>query len=286
MMDNNLIIQAENLTPAALAAWREHTGEAFPPAVSPGLWRLPANAVPDADWVTQWCENAQLDCAWVPDARRPTDFGLLAMDMDSTLIAVECIDEIADMLGLKTEVSAITQSAMRGEIEFGESLTRRVALLEGLDAALLQRVYDERVRLTSGAEAMLAHARANGIRTLLVSGGFTFFTERLQQRLGLDHAAANQLEIVHGRLTGRVLGNILDAQGKAEWLLQTAGKLHLDASQTVAIGDGANDLVMMNAAGVSIAFHAKPVVRQQARHSIRFGGLDTVAALLGDRTRG
>lgn len=285
-MDNNLIIQAGNIDQGALAAWQEHTGEALPPAVAPGLWRLPASAVPDAGWVAQWCENAHLDCAWVPDARRPTDFGLLAMDMDSTLIAVECIDEIADMLGLKAEVSAITQSAMRGEIEFGESLTRRVALLEGLDAALLQRVYDERVRLTSGAEAMLTHARANGIRTLLVSGGFTFFTERLQQRLGLDHAAANQLEIVHGRLTGRVLGEILDAQGKAEWLTRTAGKLHLDASQTIAIGDGANDLVMMGAAGVSIAFHAKPVVRQQAKHSIRFGGLDAVAALLGDRTRG
>lgn len=229
--------------------------------------------------VLAYCAEHQIDCARVPDAQTLDRFGLVVMDMDSTLIAIECIDEIADMQGLKPQVAAITESAMRGEIAFAESLRRRVALLEGLDESALQRVYDERLRLNPGAETLVNTLRAHGIRTLLVSGGFTFFTERLKQRLGLDYAQANVLEIVDGKLTGRVLGDVLDAQGKADCLLRTRDALGLQADQVIAIGDGANDLKMMAAAGVSIAYHAKPVVRAQATYTLDFVGLDGVLCL-------
>jgi phosphoserine phosphatase len=202
------------------------------------------------------------------------------MDMDSTLITIECIDEIADMQGLKPQVSAITEFAMRGEIDFAESLRRRVALLEGLEEGALQRVYDERLRLNPGAETMLAALKPHGIKTLLVSGGFVFFTERLKLRLGLDYAHANTLEIVNGKLTGRVLGDILDAQAKAEWLVRIRDELELKAEHVIAMGDGANDLKMMAQAGISIAYHAKPVVRSQASYAFNFVGLDGLVNLL------
>jgi len=185
------------------------------------------------------------------------------------------------MQGLKPQVAEITEAAMRGEIDFAESLRRRVALLEGLDEGALQRVYDERLQLNPGAEAMLAALKQHGIRTLLVSGGFVFFTERLKQRLGLDYAHANTLEIVDGKLTGNVLGNILDAQGKAEWLVNTREELGLKPEQVIAMGDGANDLKMMAQAGVSIAYHAKPVVRSQASYAFNFVGLDGLVNLFG-----
>jgi phosphoserine phosphatase len=217
----------------------------------------------------------------VPAERRIGDFGLLVMDMDSTLITIECIDEIADMQGLKPQVSAITDAAMRGEIDFAESLRRRVSLLEGLDQSALQRVYDERLQLSPGAETLLAAARAAGVRTLLVSGGFTFFTERLKPRLGLDYTAANTLEVADGKLTGRVLGDIVDAQGKADWLNRVRAELGLTREQVIAMGDGANDLKMMAAAGLSIAYRAKPVVRAQASYALSQVGLDGVIPLLG-----
>ena len=279
-MDNQLILQADFISAEAAQDWVRHSPTPLPPTGT-GVVRLPAQDAPAEDFIRRWSQQHRVDWAWVPTSRRSKDFGLLAMDMDSTLIAVECIDEIADMLGLKPQVAAITESAMRGEIEFAESLRRRVALLAGLPAAELERVYDERVRLNRGAETLLAHARAQGIRTLLVSGGFTFFTDRLKDRLGLDYTAANTLEIDNGRLTGRVEGRILDARGKAEQLVQTAAHLGLAPGQTIAIGDGANDLHMLDAAGVSIAFHAKPVVQERAQHAINFGGLDTAIALLG-----
>jgi phosphoserine phosphatase len=178
-------------------------------------------------------------------------------------------------------VSAITESAMRGEIDFAESLRRRVSLLEGLDQSALQRVYDERLQLSPGAETLLAAARAAGIRTLLVSGGFTFFTEHLKPRLGLDNTAANTLEVADGKLTGRVLGDIVDAQGKADWLNRVRTQLGLRKEQVIAMGDGANDLKMMAEAGVSIAYRAKPVVRAQASHALNQVGLDGVIPLLG-----
>ena len=188
------------------------------------------------------CAQLGLDFGFVPPDRKLSDFGLVAMDMDSTLITIECIDEIADAVGVKPQVAAITAQAMRGEIDFPESLRRRVGLLAGLPASALDTVYDERLRLSPGAETMLAAARAAGLKTLLVSGGFTFFTSRLQARLGLDETLANTLEIIDGRLTGRLTGEILDAPGKAVWLEKIRLDLGLEREQVIAIGDGANDI--------------------------------------------
>lgn len=230
--------------------------------------------------IAPYCFEHQLDYGFVPRSRSLKDFGLVVMDMDSTLIAIECIDEVADMQGLKPQVAAITEASMRGEIEFAESLRRRVALLKGLDERALQRVYDERLQLSPGAEILLAKLKEHGIRTLLLSGGFVFFTGRLKTRLGLDFAHANTLEIEDGKLTGKVLGKILDAQGKADWLVKIREELGLSPEQVIAMGDGANDLKMMAHAGVSIAYHAKPVVREQASYALNFVGLDGLANLL------
>jgi phosphoserine phosphatase len=230
--------------------------------------------------IAPYCLEHRLDHGFVPAGRSLREFGLVVMDMDSTLITIECIDEIADMQGLKPEVAAITEAAMRGEIDFAESLRRRVALLEGLDEHALQRVYDERLGLSPGAETMLKALGSHGIKTLLVSGGFVFFTERLKARLGLDYTSANTLEIAHGKLTGRVSGKILDAQGKADSLVKTRDELRLRPEQVIAIGDGANDLKMMAQAGISIAYHAKPVVRDQADYALNFVGLDGLVNLL------
>jgi len=231
--------------------------------------------------IAPYCLEHQLDYGFVPRGRSLKDFGLLVMDMDSTLITIECIDEIADMQGIKPQVAAITEAAMRGEIDFAESLRRRVALLEGLDEHALQRVYDERLQLSPGAEIMLEALHAQGIKTMLVSGGFLFFTERLKPRLGLDYTHANELEIVGGKLTGKVLGKVFDAQGKADWLVKIRAELGLKPEQVIAMGDGANDLKMMAQAGVSIAYHAKPVVREQASYALNFVGLDGLVNLLG-----
>ncbi len=224
--------------------------------------------------VAAYCAKAKLDFAFVPQPRKLSDFGLLAMDMDSTLITIECIDEIADLQGIKPEVAAITASAMRGEIEYHESLRRRLALLEGLPEGALERVYNERLQLSPGAERMLEALRAAGIRTLLVSSGFTFFTERLKQRLALDYTLSNTLEIKDRKLTGKVLGRIVDAQVKAAKLRELRDGLHLTPHRVIAIGDGANDLAMMAEAGVSIAYHAKPVVREKASYCFDYVGLD------------
>jgi phosphoserine phosphatase len=226
-----------------------------------------------------YCETHRLDFAYVP-AQSLSALGLVAMDMDSTLITIECIDEIADFCGLKAEVAAITEASMRGEIrDFNESLTRRVALLKGLDASALERVYEERLKLSPGAERMLAGARAAGLKTLLVSGGFTFFTERLKERLGLDYARANTLEIVDGKLTGRVLGEIVNADVKARTLLETCNTLGFAPSRAIALGDGSNDLKMMAEAGLSVAFRAKPVVRAAASVAFNYVGLDGLLRL-------
>ncbi len=214
-------------------------------------------------------------------AGRPTlsDFSLVAMDMDSTLITIECIDEIADMQGLKPQVSAITEAAMRGEIDFQESLTRRVALLVGLDATALEQVYADRLQLSPGAEKMLAAVQAAGLKTLLVSGGFNFFTERLKTRLHLDFAYANTLEVVDGRLTGRLLGTIVDAEEKKRTVERICARLGTTTASAIVMGDGANDLLMMEGAGLSVAFRAKPVVRAQADVALNFVGLDGILPL-------
>ncbi|WP_211451197.1 phosphoserine phosphatase SerB [Collimonas antrihumi] len=226
------------------------------------------------------CYGAGIDCAWLPSVPKLGNFKLLAMDMDSTLITIECIDEIADMQGLKPQVSAITEAAMRGEIEFNESLTRRVALLNGLDASALQRVFDERLQLSPGAENMLAAVKAAGIKTLLVSGGFTFFTDRMKAALGLDYAHSNVLEIVGGKLTGKVVGGIVNAEEKKLTVEGVCTELNIAPSQAIVMGDGANDLNMMKIAGLSVAFRAKPVVRAQASVALNFVGLDGILSIL------
>ncbi|MGZ3238710.1 MAG: phosphoserine phosphatase SerB [Burkholderiaceae bacterium] len=228
------------------------------------------------------CYATKLDYAFTPVGRKLSDFKLVVMDMDSTLITIECIDEIADMQGLKPQVAEITESAMRGEIEFRESLTRRVALLKGLDASALQRVYDERLQLSLGAEKMLAAVKSAGLKTLLVSGGFTFFTDRMKTRLGLDYTHSNVLEISDGKLTGCVVGNIVDAIEKKQMTERVCAELNISPSQAIIMGDGANDLKMMNIAGISVAFRAKPIVRAQADVALNFVGLDGILNLFDE----
>lgn len=223
---------------------------------------------------------AGVDATFVDENLTLADFRLVAMDMDSTLITIECIDEIADMQGLKPQVSAITEAAMRGELDFSESLRRRVALLEGLPVEALERVYEERLRISPGGEAMLAAVQAAGLKTLLVSGGFTFFTERLKTRLGLDYVHANVLEAEGGVLTGRVVGGIVDAEEKMRTVQRVCAELGIDTRQAIVMGDGANDLKMMGISGLSVAFRAKPVVRAQADVALNFTGLDGLLAIL------
>ncbi|NOL50195.1 phosphoserine phosphatase SerB [Pelistega europaea] len=231
------------------------------------------------DDVRTWATQQRVDFAYFPHGLTNwQDIRILAMDMDSTLINIECIDEIAAMAGRKEQVAAITEAAMRGEIkDFSESLHRRVAMLEGVPASALEQVYLEKLAPNPGAELLLRKAHEAGIKTLLVSGGFTFFTERLQKRLGLYETHANTLEIdARGYLTGRVLGNIVDAQAKADYLADLATREKADATQCIAMGDGSNDLLMMEKAFYSVAYRAKPIVQQKARFSINYSGLNAV----------
>lgn len=214
--------------------------------------------------------------------KRPTlsQPGLLFMDMDSTLIQCECIDEIGDFLGIKPQISEITERAMRGELDFSESLTSRVQLLAGLDASVLERVYKERIKLTEGAETLIRTVQSHGWKVGLVSGGFTYFTDKFKKLLGLDYTRSNVLEIRDGKLTGSVVGDIIDAETKRLSLIEQAGIFSIPLSQTIAIGDGANDLPMIGEAGMGIAFHAKPKVQAVAPYAINEGGLDKVLELL------
>jgi phosphoserine phosphatase len=274
---NYLIIQGLDVKTRDLKKLAKLSGSTRMEKISKNAFRL--HDYETHEGVAEYCANAKLDFAFVPQPRKLSDFGLVAMDMDSTLITIECIDEIADMRGLKPQVAAITASAMRGEIEYHESLRRRLALLEGLDETALERVYEERLRLSPGAERMLERLRSLGIKTLLVSSGFSYFTERLKIRLSLDYTLSNTLEFKNGKLTGKVLGRIVDAQIKAAKLRELRDALRLSRDKIVAIGDGANDLAMMAEAGVSIAYHAKPVVREKATYCFDYVGLDGVLNL-------
>lgn len=218
-----------------------------------------------------------------------SDFRLIAFDMDSTLISIECVDEIAEAVGKKAEVAAITEAAMRGEIaDYKESLRQRVSLLRGVTVADMEQVYTERLRINPGAAELINACKAAGLKVLLVSGGFTFFSERVRQTLGIDFTRANVLEVESGpncgQLTGRMVdqpwGDICDGAEKRRTLLEVASLLGVDASECIAMGDGANDLPMMGVAGLSVAYHAKPAVREQAMVAIHEGGLDRLLEVL------
>ncbi|WP_295960400.1 phosphoserine phosphatase SerB [Rhodoferax sp.] len=216
---------------------------------------------------------------------RLADFKLIAFDMDSTLINIECVDEIADAAGRKAEVSAITEAAMRGEItDYKDSLRQRVALLKGVSVASMEQVYTQRLQLNPGAAALVAACKAAGMQVLLVSGGFTFFTDRIRDLLHIDATRSNHLEAIDGLLTGRMLGqpwgDICDGDEKRKMLLETCAKMGISPHQAIAMGDGANDLPMMGVAGLSVAYHAKPAVRAQAMVAINTGGLDRLLEIL------
>jgi phosphoserine phosphatase len=273
-----LILQGANLNDDEARAVAAQTGGTL--EERSGYWRIRDAQPLSHEQLDALRRRHTCDINALPDGFDPALTRLLVTDMDSTLINIECIDEIADFIGKKPEVAAITEAAMRGELNFEQSLTRRVALLTGLDAAALEHVYQERLRPNPGAERMIAGLRARGIKIGLVSGGFTFFTARLMTRLKLDYARANTLEIIDGRLTGKILGTIVGAEGKRAFLLELCQTLDITPQQAIAMGDGANDLLMMNAAGLSIAYHAKPKVQAQAHTALNYGGLDRVLALL------
>lgn len=245
-----------------------------------GYYRIQVDGTVDPAKLAMHKQQEEFDINLLPAGFDPAQVKLLVTDMDSTLISIECIDEIADFINVKPQVSAITEAAMRGEINFETSLRRRIALLKGLEPSALDHVYNECLTLNPGAEQMLAGLKARDIKTTLVSGGFTYFTDRLKERLGLDYTLANVLEFENGKLTGEIHGHIVGAEAKADFLLQKCEELNIEPSQAVAMGDGANDLVMMQEAGLSIAYHAKPKVQEQAHTALNHCGLEGVLGLL------
>ena len=233
--------------------------------------------------IQNWCQQHKVDMAVLDELRSLKDIKILAMDMDSTLINIECVDEIAGCAGRKKQVAAITEATMRGEIkDFKESLIKRVSLLADTSADCLQTIYNDILRLNPGAEALIETAQKHGITTLLVSGGFTFFTSRLKERLKLDYAYANQLEILDNKLSGRVLGDILDGEAKKNYISDLMEQLDATPEQCIAIGDGSNDLPMLSKVHYSVAYMAKPKVQEEARFSINHSGLDAVLNFFED----
>ncbi len=274
----NLILQGPTLARADVDAIADGVRPSAVEAIADTAYRL-RNATAH-DSVAKLCEARRIDYAWIEPGRRFAELKLLAMDMDSTLISIECIDELGEYAGRKAEIAAITEAAMRGEIaDYKESLRRRVALLAGQPESILEDLYAKKLALTPGAEQLIAACRKHGIKLLLVSGGFSYITERLKARLGLDYVLSNTLAISNGRLTGELVGEIVDAQAKADRFVFLLNQLKARKEQTVAIGDGANDLKMMAEAGLSVAFHAKPVVRAQASCALTYSGLDGVLNL-------
>jgi phosphoserine phosphatase len=272
----NLVAQGPAMTAGHADELAKLVG-VLPSAISGNAFRF--KGVRPIPSLASWCEERHIDHAFVPEGRRFADLKLLAMDMDSTLITIECIDELGALAGKRAEVAAVTAQAMRGEIDYPESLRRRVAAIAGLPETSLLKVYEERLRLTPGAEALLGKCKEHGVQVLLVSGGFTFFTDRLKARLRIDHTISNVLEVKGGKLTGAVLGDIVDADAKARKFVEIRESLGAPKTQTVAIGDGANDLKMMAEAGLSVAFRAKPAVRAQATCALDWCGLDAAVNL-------
>ena len=247
-----------------------------------GRWACSHALLPEARVVMRDIAAAHnADFAFLSPGLKPAEVKVLAMDMDSTLINIECIDEIADFTGKKAAVSEITEATMRGEIkDFKESLRRRVALLEGVSADVLDSVYRERLRPNPGAPELLAGANARGLYTLLVSGGFTFFTQKLQQELGFKQTQANTLEIIDGKLTGRVIGDIVDGAAKNAYLEQACVLMNCHKHNAITMGDGSNDLPMMQGSGISIAYKAKPIVKEKADAAFDRVGLDAALLLI------
>ncbi len=276
-MSEDLIVQGLEVETRDLKEIARLAGAARIENVGENAFRL--HGAKNRKGVPERCAVARLDYAFVPAERKLSDFRLLVMDMDSTLITIETIDELADLVGKKEEVAAITAKAMRGEIEYDQSLRDRVAVLKGLPESVLDRVYEERVRLSPGAEKLIAGVKRAGLKILLVSGGFTHVTERLRARLGLDWTKSNTLKVENGMLTGELVGTIVNAMGKREALLAISEELRITKDQIIAMGDGANDLKFMGEAGVSIAYHAKPVVREKATLGFDYVGLDGVLNL-------
>ena len=275
-MDKVLVLQGNEEALRVVSNCLEHK-----PENQGGRIRMPVGG--DFSPTAEMRENMrrmETDFAVLPDM----DFGelgLIVSDMDSTLITIECIDEIAACAGLKERVAEITERAMRGELDFEQSLRSRVALLAGLDERVLADVYENVLKLSPGAEFLLDECKRHNVKFLLVSGGFTFFTERLQQRLGFEYQHANILEIENGRLTGRLKGRIIDAQAKADLLREYRSRLGLQPHQVLAMGDGANDIPMLKEAGIGVAYRAKPKAQVAADACINFGGLERVRGLFG-----
>jgi len=239
-------------------------------------FRITLAQQPTSEALSSLAEEINVDINLLPDGFDGAEVKLIISDMDSTLIGIECVDEIADYVDLKPQVAAITEAAMRGELNFEESLKERVSLLKGLDTNALQYVYSDRLTLNPGAEKLVSKMRDKGVKFALVSGGFTFFTEKLKKQLGLNYTRANVLEESGGTLTGEVLGGIIGAQAKADFLHELCKELGIKPSQVIAVGDGANDLLMMKEAGLSVAYHAKPTVQADALTSLNYAGLDAI----------
>ena len=275
----NLIIQGQEIETGDLKVLAKLARGNAIERVSEQAFRITSADPAASSQVAAHCRQAKLDWGFVEEGRKLADFRLLAMDMDSTLISIECIDEIADFAGRKAQVAAVTASAMRGEIDWPESLRRRVAALEGLDESSLAGVYRDRLRFNPGAERLVSAARKAGVKTLLVSGGFTYFTDRVRDKLGLDYAYSNVLVVEAGKLSGKVTGPLVDANGKAAHVARLKNELGISREQVIAIGDGANDLLMLAEAGTSIAYHAKPIVREKTDYALDHVGLDGVLNL-------
>ena len=282
----NLVVQGEDVSTPDLKALATLSRGATIERIAGEAFRITRADPSTSEMVRAHCAKARLDWGFVPEGRVLGDFRILAMDMDSTLICIECIDEIADFAGRKREVAEVTAAAMRGEIDWPESLRRRVKALAGLDERALERVYSERLRFNPGAEQLIAAARRCGVKTLLVSGGFTYFTDRVRERLKLDYAYSNVLVAEAGKLTGAVTGPLVDAEGKKAHLARLKRELGVPRENVLAIGDGANDLPMLAEAGASIAYHAKPVVKEKADYALDYAGLDGVLNLFPESFSG